>query len=113
MAKVAKQIKVDEKAWRSVRMRALELGLSIGDYLMGLHSPAMVSPGTEVKVPHSVISVQGDGVYQDGEKISKVSEDKVIADAQKRLEEVKERNGVKQSSWFGGSYSKDRQLGKK
>ena len=41
------------------------------------------------------------------------SEDKkLIADAQKRLDEARKRNGVKGNSWFGGSYSKDKQLGK-
>ncbi len=37
MPKKGKLIRVEEGDWKSVKIAAVELGVSIGDYLIGLH----------------------------------------------------------------------------
>lgn len=41
MDKKAKQIRVTEEDWKSVRVAAVKAGLSTGDYLVGLHKSSI------------------------------------------------------------------------
>ena len=67
----------------------------------------IVTGGTS-GTPATFQDINGDRLRQ---KLDK--DNKAIADAQKHLDEIRKRNGVKGNSWYGGSHSKARQLGKK